>query len=174
MEDTSNESNIFKDWILPLLAAVVIAIVVNKTLFYMIEVPSTSMYPTIKVGDRLLVTKVYKPENLKRGNIVVFKSKELNMTLVKRLIALPGDTVDIDEQGNVFINGEKISEPYVIQKSPQSGHFEIPEGCYFFLGDNRRDSDDARYWNNPYIPGSDIMGKVQFLLYPFNRIASLR
>lgn len=174
MEDTSKEGSFFKDWVLPLAAAVIIAIIVNKTLFYMIEVPSTSMYPTIKVGDRLLVTKVYKPEKLKRGNIVVFKSKELGLTLVKRLVALPGETVDIDDMGDVFIDGKKLDEPYVIQKGLKAGHFKVPEGCYLFLGDNRRDSDDARYWKNPYISSNDIMGKAQFILFPFNRVTSVR
>lgn len=174
MEDTSSNGNIFVDWILPLIAAVVIAVIVNKTLFFLVEVPTGSMFPTIKQGDRLLVTKVYNPGNLKRGNIVVFKSEELGMTLVKRLIALPGDVVDIKDDGTVIINGQQIDEPYVIQQGYKSAHFDVPEGCYLFLGDNRRDSSDARYWEMPYIQGSAIMGKAQFVIYPLNRIGILK
>jgi signal peptidase I len=174
MENTSNGGNILRDWIFPLIAAVIIAIVVNRTLFFLVEVPSGSMFPTIKEGDRLLVTKIYNPQKLNRGDIVVFKSKELNMTLVKRLIALPGDTVDIEDDGTLIINGEKKDEPYVIQKGLKSGHFEIPKNCYFFLGDNRRDSSDARYWKMPYIQGSDIIAKAQFRVYPFDRVGLIK
>lgn len=166
--------NFVKDWIFPLLIAVIISIVVNKTLFFMVEVPTTSMFPTIQQGDRLLVTKVYNPKNLSRGDSVVFNSKELNMVLVKRLIGLPGDKIEIKEDGTLFLNGVKKDEPYVKQIGVKSGYFEVPDDCYFFLGDNRRDSLDARYWKNPYISSDNIIGEARFILFPFNRITILK
>lgn len=176
----NHKGSILKDWILPLAAAVVIAIVVNKTLFFMVEVPTTSMYPTIQQGDRLLVTKIYDMGSLKRGDIIVFNSKELNMVLVKRLIGLPGDKVEIKQDGSLYINGAKYDEPYVKQPYiKQLGditirtNFQVPENCFLFMGDNRRDSLDARYWKNPYIPKEEIQGKAQIMLYPFDRIKIL-
>lgn len=164
------QSNILKDWILPLAVAVVIAIIVNKTLFFMVEVPTTSMYPTIEKGDKLVVTKVYDTGSLKRGNVIVFWSDELNTTLVKRLIGIPGDKIEIMKDGSLYINGQLYPEPYVKQPGGKDGSFSVPENCFFFLGDNRRDSLDARYWNTPYIPAGKILGKAQMILFPLNRI----
>ncbi|MBZ9686130.1 signal peptidase I [Clostridium estertheticum] len=67
------------------------------------------MYPTIKTGDKITVTRIYKKENLKRGDIIVFKSDELKETLIKRLIGLPGYEIVIKDKGQVFINGVKTS-----------------------------------------------------------------
>lgn len=162
--------NFFRDWMLPLAVAIIISIVVNRTLFFMVEVPTTSMYPTIQQGDRLLVTKIYNIGSLKKGDTVVFNSEELKIVLVKRLIGLPGDKIEIKEDGTLFINNIKQDEPYVKQPGLKAGNFEVPKECYFFLGDNRRDSLDARYWKSPYIPASSIIGKAQITLFPFNRI----
>jgi len=161
--------NIFNDFILPVLIGIVITLLINKFLFFQIRVPSESMYPTIKVGDRILVTRVYNKENLKRGDIVVFKSDELGMVLIKRLIGLPGDKIEINGSGEVFINGEKLEQPYVVNNDNEEGTFEVPENHYFFLGDNRPGSFDSRRWKDPYIDGKKIMGKAQFIIYPFRR-----
>lgn len=170
----NRQSSILKDWILPLAIAVVVAIIVNKTLFFMVEVPSTSMYPTIDKGDRLLITKVYDKSSLKRGDIIVFESKELNTVLVKRLVGLPGDKIEIKEDGTFYLNGQKYDEPYVKQPGGKGGSFEVPANSFLFLGDNRRDSLDARYWQIKYIPYDAIMGKAQLTLFPFNRIGVLK
>jgi signal peptidase I len=140
----------------------------------MVEVPTTSMYPTIQVNDRLIVTKIYNKENMKRGDIIVFRSDELNTTLVKRLIGLPGDTIEIKEDGSLYLNGTRQDEPYVKQPGPKKAYFKVPDNSYLFLGDNRRDSWDAREWKMPYIPGDKIMGKAQLVLFPFNRFAILK
>ncbi|MCY6485110.1 signal peptidase I [Clostridium aestuarii] len=159
----------FKEWIIPIGAAVVFAILINQFLFFQVRVPSESMYPTIKIGDRIIVTKVYNRDKLKRGDIVVFYSKELQETLIKRLIALPGDEIKIDENGQIYINGDKTEEPYVVFPEKRKGEFKVPKDYYFFLGDNRARSYDARKWNNPYIEGKDIKGKARVIVYPFNR-----
>lgn len=166
--------NFIKDWIIPAVIAYILAVIINKTLFFTAKIPTGSMYPTIKEGDVTLVTKVYSAKSLERGDIVVFKSHELNMILVKRLVGLPGEKIKIDEKGNVFINNQKYSEPYVKQFGYKSGEFTVPEGCYFFLGDNRRDSLDARYWEQPYISYKDIMGEARILIFPINRIGVLK
>ena len=158
-----------KEWLLPILVAIILATLINKFLFYNIKVPSESMYPTIKIGDRITVTRVYDKSKLKRGDIIVFYSYELKDKLIKRLIGLPGDEVDIKDNGQVFINGKKIEEPYVVYKEELGKQFKVPQDKYLFFGDNRAGSLDARKWENPYIDSKDIKGKARFLIYPFKR-----
>jgi len=158
-----------KEWLLPILVAVTLATLINRFLFFNIKVPSGSMYPTIKIGDKITVTKVYNKSKLKRGDIIVFYSYELKERLVKRLIGLPGDEIVIKDKGQTFINGIKVKEPYVVYPENLDKKFKVPKNKYLFLGDNRADSFDARRWKNPYIDGKDIEGKAQFVLYPFNR-----
>lgn len=161
--------HIIKEWLLPILAAIILATLINKFLFYNIKVPSESMYPTIKIGDIITVTRVYDKSKLKRGDIIVFYSYELKERLIKRLIGLPGDDIDIKNNGQVFINGNKIEEPYVVYKEELGKQFKVPQDKYLFLGDNRANSKDARRWENSYIDSKDIKGKAQFVLYPFKR-----
>jgi len=158
-----------KDWLLPIIVAIILVTLINKLLFYQVKVPSSSMYPTIKVGDKILVTKIYNKGNLKRGDIIVFKSDELKETLIKRLIGLPGDEVIIKDKGKVFINGSEIAEPYVVNMEDLDKNFIVPKNKYLFFGDNRAMSLDARKWKNPYIDSKDIKGKAQFITYPFKR-----
>lgn len=170
---SSNKTNFFKDLIIPVIIAVILAILINKFLIFRVYIPSSSMAPTLNVDDRLLVTKVYNPENLKRGDIVVFKSKELDEIVIKRLIGLPGDEIRFDGR-SVYVNGKKLDEPYVKNPMEFYGTYKVPEGKYFFLGDNRANSNDARFWKNPYISGDQILGKAQVKIYPFNQMGFLQ
>ena len=161
------------DWILPVVLALVATLIINRYLLFKVYIPSESMKPTLEKGDQLFVTRVYNLNKLQRGDVVVFYSNELGDTLIKRLIALPGDEVEIKE-GKVYINGTETIEDYVKNPSIYNGDFKVPEGKFFFLGDNRANSADARYWANPYIDGSDIKGKAQVRVYPFSRIGILK
>lgn len=166
------------DWILPIGIAVVIALLIREFLFFQIEVPTSSMYPTIRDQEKFMTKRVYNPEKLERGDIIVFESKEMNDTLVKRLIGLPNDHIVIKD-GIVSINGEVLDEDYVKYPSNDKinkmtdGTFDVPEGKYFFLGDNRADSADARYWKNHYIDGSDIKSKVLFRTFPLDKFGKV-
>ncbi len=160
------KSNFFNEWIVPIVVAVILAILINRFLIFKVKIPSESMVPTLNVGDRLFVTRVYNPEKLKRGDIVVFHSDEKDEDMIKRLIGLPGDKVIINN-GIVTVNGETLEEDYLGTIDTYNGEFEVPEGKYFFLGDNRYWSLDSRYWENPYIDGSDIKGKAQIKVYPW-------
>lgn len=160
---------IFLDWVAPVLIAIILALLINKFWFFTVTIPSESMVPTIKVNDRIVVTRVYDRTKLKRGDIVVFYSHELQDTLIKRLIGLPGDKVEVVEGGQVLINGEKIDEPYVVYPEDLRGSFTVEEDKFLFFGDNRVISADARRWDNPYIDGKDIKGKARFIVFPFRR-----
>lgn len=162
------------DWLIPLIVAVILFLLVRNFLVFKVKVPTPSMVPTVEVGDQFFATKVYNPESIKRGDIVVFKSEEFVELLMKRVIGLPGDKVDIKNGGKVYINDTEYVEDYVKNPSDKEGSFVVPQGKYLMLGDNRAKSDDARYWKNPYIDGSNIQGKVRIRVYPFNRIGSIK
>lgn len=161
------------DWIIPVVLAVVIATIINKFLIFKIYIPSGSMIPTINIEDRLFVSRIYNYNNLNRGDIIVFYSEEFQESMIKRLIGLPGDIIEI-KNGVVFVNEEELVEEYVIEKDEYSGYFEVPEGKYFFLGDNRINSKDSRYWENPYISEKDIEGKAQIRVYPFKDFGKVK
>lgn len=140
---------------------VVISIIVFKCILLLGVIPSESMESTVNKGNIAIVNGLaYINKEPQRGDIVVFKSSELNDTLIKRVIGLPGETISF-EDGYVYIDRQLCYEEY-IGKDIETNclkKFEVPEGCYFLLGDNRENSLDARYWNNPYIAKGDIKGK---------------
>lgn len=163
-----------KEWVVPVLVALVIVLFLNKFIFILVTVPTGSMEDTIVPGDRLYVNELFKVEDAKRGDILVFRSDELDNTrLVKRLIGLPGETIEIKENGDIYINEKKLNEPYAKEYRGEAKEFKVPENCFFFLGDNRPISYDARYWNNPYINKDKVIGEVVFRFFPFNRIGKV-
>ncbi len=167
--------NLFSNWLIPIILAILLAVIINKFILYKIVVPTQSMSPTVEVGNQLFVTKFYNTSNIKRGDVLVFNSDELHELLLKRVIGLPGDNVEIKKDGAVYVNGEKIKEDYVKYPGGKTNmSFNVPEGKFLMLGDNRANSDDARYWANPYIDSKDIDAKAQIIIYPFNRIGFIR
>lgn len=167
-----NIKNFFKEWVIPIFCAILIALLIRKFLYFNAFVPTGSMIPTINLDDKVFVTRIHNLENIKRGDVIVFHSDELNKTLIKRLIGLPGDKIEI-KNGTIFINGNKLDEDYVKNKDNYNGTFEVPNDKYFFLGDNRPTSYDARLWENPYIDSASLEGKAQFIYYPFKDFKSL-
>ena len=157
------------DWIIPIFIAVTLAFLINKFIVFKIEIPSESMVPTLNVGDRLFASRVYNLENLNRGDLVVFDFEPEAKLYIKRLIGLPNDEISITN-GIVSVNGEILIEDYVINQDEFNGEYKVPEGKYFFLGDNRANSGDSRYWKDPYINSKDIRGKAFIKVYPFNDI----
>lgn len=166
MRQKTNKSNFFNDWIVPIVIAVILAFLINRFLVFKVKIPSESMVPTLNVGDRLFVTRIYNLEKLKRGDVIVFHSEEKDEDMIKRLIGLPGDEVVIND-GIVTVNGETLKENYIGTADNYNGEFLVPEGKYFFLGDNRYWSLDSRYWEDPYIDKSEIKGKAQIKVYPW-------
>lgn len=164
----------FREWVIPIIAAIGIALLINKFLVYNVYIPSESMVPTLNVGDKLMVTRVYDTSKIQRGDIIVFYSEELDEILIKRAIGLPGDHIVI-HNGIVNINGEDIKEDYVKnnEKLNKVLEFDVPENKFFFLGDNRSRSNDARRWINPYIDASNIQGKARIKFYPFKDFGRL-
>jgi signal peptidase I len=167
-----SKGGFFREWIIPIVAAIGIAFLINKFLVYNVYIPSESMVPTLNVGDKLMVTRVYDTNKIKRGDIIVFYSEELDEILIKRVIGLPGDHIEI-HNGVVNINGEDIKEDYIKNNENYDGIFDVPQNKFFFLGDNRIRSNDSRRWINPYIDASNIQGKARLKFYPFKDFSSL-
>lgn len=163
-----------KEWVLPIGIAVVVAMLINQFILFKIKVPTASMDPTIKIGDNIFATRIYNFKNIKRGDVLVFYSEELKELLVKRVIGLPGETVEVKKDNSVWIDNVELKEPYVKSKAEKFGVFKVPEGKYFFMGDNRSQSFDSRYWKEKYISTKDIKGKTQLTVYPFNRFGWLK
>ena len=163
-----------KEWVLPFGLEALAIILIIKFVCFFTYVPTGSMVPTIAEHSWLLALHTHNVEkNVERGDIMVFNSKETNTILIKRVIGLPGETVEIFD-GQVYIDGKLLEEDYVVNESYESMIFRVPEGKYLFLGDNRRSSADARVWNDPYIAAEDITGRAVFTILPFNNFGILK
>ncbi len=155
-------------WVLTIVLAIVAAKAINKFVIIKAEVPTGSMEHTIEVNDCIMGLQLaYLFSSPKRGDIVIFPyPDEPETTYVKRVIGLPGETVEI-KNGFVYIDGEPIEEPYLKEEMRgRYGPYEVPEGCYFMMGDNRNSSQDSRKWKNTYLKEEDIMAKVLFRYSP--------
>ena len=166
---------IYKEWILPFGLEIIALWLLVHFVCFLPVVPTGSMEPTIAEHSMLFAWRVHNPEKLERGDVVVFDSEELGgKNLIKRLVGLPGDTVEILEDGSMLLNGEPCQEEYVVNQMAIPSYFEVPEGHYLFMGDNRANSYDSRYWEEPYIPGSAISGRAVFTLFPFQNFGTLK
>ena len=136
-------------------------------IFSLAWVPSSSMEPTLPTHSYFLgwrlsyLTGDPAPE---RGDIIMFRSDELDELLVKRVVGLPGDTVSLAD-GYVYINGAALEEDYLSVQGytwplTDTDTFTVPEGCVFVMGDNRTNSLDSRAWNDPYVPVEKIRAKA--------------
>lgn len=166
----------YKEWILPFGLEILALFLIVKFVFFVPIVPSGSMEPTIAERSALIALRVHDLEKLQRGDIVVFTAQTPELegtTLIKRLIGLPGDHVEIDESGAVTINGEVQPEDYVVYQYAIPSTFDVPEGHYLFMGDNRANSLDSRYWSYPYVSAEAIQGKAVFTLFPFSNFGKL-
>ena len=142
-------------WIWTLAVAFVIALFLNHYIIVNANVPTGSMENTIQPGDRLIGFRLsYQKEGPKRGDIIIFNYPvDESETYIKRVIGLPGETVNIVD-GKVYINdSEEPLDDSFCPETPQGsfGPYEVPEGCYFMLGDNRNHSMDSRYWTNTFV-----------------------
>ncbi|MBJ8107855.1 MULTISPECIES: signal peptidase I [Bacillus cereus group] len=162
-------------WVLIILVVFIVIFIVRTFIFMPFKVDGESMEPTLQNKDRLFVNKVIiKFSPIKYGDIVVIKKTEDQMHLVKRVIGLAGDVVKITE-GKLYINGVEKKEAYLNQdlleqyKQLNYAEQKIPVNKVFVMGDNRLNSKDSRNGLG-YIDESDIVGKTEFVYYPFNKI----
>jgi signal peptidase I len=187
-ERTPKGSNWLRETAVVVVVALVAAILLRTFVVQTFFIPSGSMDPTLKVGDRILVDKLaYHLHGVDRGNIVVFKRPANEdcgglpvADLVKRVIGLPGDTVSL-RRGDVLIDGKQLHESWlpasrqnVTYPGPAGQPYDlakpyvVPANHYFMMGDNRKDSCDSRYWGP--ISRSLIVGKVDLRVWPITSL----
>jgi signal peptidase I len=155
-------------YVLTFVAAV--AVLIATLVLPVLQIEGTSMEPTLSNGDIVLLMKTTRFE---RGDLCAFTWN--NKLLVKRVIALPGDWIEIDIDGTVYINGEKLDEPYVEHKAlgecDLEFPFQVPQEQYFVIGDMRESSIDSRNSLIGCIPKDQIVGKVFFRVWPFEKFS---
>jgi signal peptidase I len=133
-----------------------------------VRVENISMEPTLMPGEFLLVNRLaYRSANFQRGDVVIFhyplNPKE---DFIKRIIGVPGDNVRV-ENGSVYVNNTKLTEPYIAAPPEYSGTWAVPDGSIFVLGDNRNRSLDSHAWG--FVPFNLILGKALVVYWPFDQ-----
>ncbi|WP_270170529.1 signal peptidase I [Paenibacillus sp. SYP-B4298] len=164
-----------REWALTIAGAVAISLLIQNYAFAQTEVHNISMEGTLVEGQRLIEDKVsYRIGEPERGDIVIINGSESDKRLIKRLIGLPGDTIDMHD-GKLILNGEEQDEPYVKGETRPLGMelpYVVPEGKVFVLGDNRERSMDSRDLGP--IAMSSLEGKAIFRLWPLSEFGNLR
>jgi signal peptidase I len=182
------------EWIVIVVVALVAALLIKTFAVQAFYIPSTSMVPTLQVGDRVLVNKLsYDFHSVHQGDIVVFRRPPNDSSLgisdlIKRVVAGPGQTVHVVNCA-VYVDGRQMAQPYIPGwQSPSSPYcttwptagcagpclpnpYTVPQGYYFVMGDNRRDSYDSRYWGP--LPASYIVGRAFVRMWPLGRLGFL-
>jgi signal peptidase I len=181
-----------------IIIAFILALLIKSFVVQAFFIPSGSMEPTLKIGDRVLVVKVpYYFHDPRRGDIIVFADPHPqaatqrgvvggffhwvvqglgvqhpdNEDFIKRVIGLPGDTVWA-KGGSVYVNGVKLVEPYLTQQTADFPHTAVPQGDLFVMGDNRGNSSDSRF-SLGFIPIGKVIGKADIVIWPPSRLGLL-
>jgi len=163
------------EWIKAILFAAVIVGVLFGFFIKPVEVIGSSMVPTLHSGDRLIVWKFcYEPQS--GDPVILSENTGLDEALVKRVIAVAGQTVDIDEDGAVLVDGQRLEEDYIAGLI-DAGHrgdwtypVTVPEGCIFVMGDNRNASTDSRFDSVGFVDTDEVIGKVVLRILPLDSI----
>lgn len=177
-------SNEWFEWTKVFIVALAITFFVRTFLFAPIVVDGLSMLPTLEDNDKMLVNKIeYRINEPERFDVIVFHASD-QRDFIKRIIGLPGEHVEVRDQ-NLFINGEKVSEPFLVDNNTNDatlyenfkleelpgGYDTIPTDKYLVLGDNRGNSTDSRIIG--LVSKSQIVGKTDVIFWPFKRWQSL-
>ena len=154
-------------YVLTIVAAV--AVLIATLVLPVLQIEGTSMEPTLRSGDIVLLMKT---TSFDRGDLCGFTWN--NKLLIKRVIGVPGDWIEIDTDGTVYLNGERLDEPYVEHKAlgecDLEFPFQVPQEQYFVIGDMRESSIDSRNTVIGCIPKDQIVGKVFFRIWPFSSL----
>ena len=177
------------DWVRCIIVAVSIVVFILTFVFRLVEVDGTSMLNTLENSDKVIVTNMfYTPKN--NDIIVISHAAEYNNPIIKRVIATAGQTVRLDyEHDKIYVDGVQLDEPYIKEGGPviqgnaseegnylaqdDEGNFVVPEGKLFVLGDNRQVSLDSRNSKIGLIDINDVIGKAQFVVFPFNHFGNV-
>ncbi len=176
-DNENKKSSFIKElllWIAAIAAGILTAVFISNFIIVNAEIPSGSMENTIMPGDRILGNRLaYLNSDPERFDIIIFRYPDDESQLfIKRVIGLPGETVEIRD-GSIYINESDEPLQDVNIKEPMEGSFgpyTVPEDCYFVMGDNRNNSKDSRYWENTFVTKDEILGKAFFKYWPLNEM----
>ena len=168
-----SHSKVLRTIVLIILAVIVAVILVTVLVFPIYEITGSSMARTLNNGD---VVVALKTNTFNKGDVVAYEFN--NSIQIKRIIARSGDTVDIDQSGNVFVNGALIEEPYLETKSLGESDidfpYQVPDGENFVLGDHRETSIDSRNTTMGCIKDTDIESRILFRIWPIANIGAIQ
>lgn len=166
---------VLRSWVTDLFFSVIVSSFIILFVYQPVKVEGGSMEPGLEDQERIFINKlVYRWENIGRGDIVVFRyPRDPRKSFIKRVIALPGDTIRISF-GHVYVNGKAVDEPYVPEEFMDTRSYPeivVPAYAYFVLGDHRNSSNDSREIGP--IPRSHIYGKAVFGYWPMEKMGLL-
>lgn len=128
------------------------------------RIDGSSMNPTLYDGQYLIINNVsYMLDEPQRGDVIVFRHPQNDLNLIKRVVGLPGDHIEIRDQ-RVFVNDVPLDEPYIEAPPSYSGSWDVPKEEFFVLGDNRNNSSDSHSWS--FLPVENILGKAEVVYWP--------
>jgi signal peptidase I, bacterial type len=156
--------------IVEILALTLLIFLIVRFVVQSYHIDGQSMDPGLQNGEFVMVNKTaYLFSPPERGDVIVFHyPHNTQLDYIKRVIGLPGDTVNIDYQ-HVYVNGKQLNEPYItVPYNHQGAHWTVPANQYFVMGDNRPVSDDSREWG--FVPKDYIIGKAAIVFWPLNAI----
>lgn len=149
------------------------AILIATVWMPVLQIYGSSMSPTLEEGD---IVVSLKGSSVQQGDLIAFYLG--NKILIKRCIALPGQWVDIDEDGNVYIDGTRLDEPYLIDRSLGDANitfpYQVPDHRYFCMGDHRSTSVDSRHTEVGCVSDEQILGKIVFRVWPFSGLGAVQ
>ena len=165
-------------WMRDLAFSVLLAVILIVFIYQPVKVEGTSMMPVLTNNERIFINKFtyrFGSGNIDRGDLVVFFFPlDRSKSYIKRVIGIPGDTVQIDN-GTVYVNGQPLNEPYVpgdYRDHQSLTGMTVPSGHYFVLGDHRTSSNDSRAWGT--VDRTDIYGKAVFVYWPLDKMGPLK
>ncbi|MBR1419995.1 MAG: signal peptidase I [Selenomonadaceae bacterium] len=164
-----------KDWAISIIVAIALAFLIRTFIVELYIVDGPSMRPTLENHERLVVNKfIYNFHEPERGDVLVFRyPRDPSRDFIKRVIALPGDTIEIKD-GQVFVNDQLQNETYILEKTrTEYPKAKIPEGTIFVMGDNRNNSEDSRFSDVGFVPFNLIKGKAILIFWPLDDFKSL-